>query len=61
MNGKEIIELLRQNGWQLVRVRGSHHLLSDGVKTVPVPVHGKQDIGMGLLKAIEKQTGVKLK
>ncbi|MGX9726741.1 MAG: type II toxin-antitoxin system HicA family toxin [Candidatus Electronema sp. VV] len=61
MNGKEIIELLRQNGWQLVWVRGSHHLLSDGAKTVPVPVHSKQDIGMGLLKAIEKQTGVKLK
>ena len=61
MNGKEIIELLKQHGWQLVRVRGSHHLLSDGVRTVPVPVHGKHDIGIGLLRAIEKQTGVKLK
>jgi predicted RNA binding protein YcfA (HicA-like mRNA interferase family) len=28
---------------------------------VPVPVHGAKDIGIGLLKAIEKQTGVKLK
>ncbi|MDL1974056.1 MAG: type II toxin-antitoxin system HicA family toxin [Deltaproteobacteria bacterium] len=26
-----------------------------------MPVHGKKDIGVGLLKAIEKQTGVKLK
>jgi predicted RNA binding protein YcfA (HicA-like mRNA interferase family) len=61
VNGKEVIELLKQHGWQIVRVRGSHHLLSDGVRTIPVPVHGKQDIGTGLLKAIEKQTGVKLK
>ncbi|MCI5147999.1 MAG: type II toxin-antitoxin system HicA family toxin, partial [Candidatus Electrothrix sp. MAN1_4] len=28
---------------------------------IPVPVHGKKDIGIGLLKAIEKQTGVKLR
>lgn len=30
-------------------------------RSVPVPVHGAKDIGIGLLKAIEKQTGVKLK
>ncbi|MCI5143878.1 MAG: type II toxin-antitoxin system HicA family toxin [Candidatus Electrothrix sp. ATG1] len=61
MNGREIIKLLKQAKWQLVRVRGSHHLLSNGVKTISVPVHGKKDIGIGLLKAIEKQTGVKLR
>lgn len=61
MNGREIIKILKENDWQIVRVRGSHHLLSNGVKTVSVPVHGKKNIGIGLLKAIEKQTGVKLK
>ncbi|MCW5201416.1 type II toxin-antitoxin system HicA family toxin [Desulfobulbus sp. US1] len=61
MNGREIIKLLKQANWQIVRVRGSHHLLSNGVKTISVPVHGKKDIGIGLLKAIEKQTGVKLR
>jgi predicted RNA binding protein YcfA (HicA-like mRNA interferase family) len=60
MNGKEIIKILRQDNWQVVRVRGSHHLLAKGVKMVSVPVHGKKDIGIGLLRAIEKQTGVKL-
>jgi predicted RNA binding protein YcfA (HicA-like mRNA interferase family) len=35
-------------------------LLAKGVKMVSVPVHGKKDIGIGLLRAIEKQTGVKL-
>jgi len=29
-------------------------------KKVPIPVHGSKDIQIGLIKAIEKQTGVKL-
>jgi len=61
MNGREIIKILKESDWKIVRVRGSHHLLSNGVKTVSVPVHGKKNIGIGLLRAIEKQTGVKLK
>ena len=61
INGREIIKILKQVNWQIVWVRGSHHLLSNGIKTVTVPVHGKKDVGVGLLKAIEKQTGVKLK
>jgi len=61
MNAKEIIKRLKRKNWQVVRIRGSHHLLSNGLKTVSVPVHGKKDIGIGLLKAIEKQTGVKLR
>ena len=32
----------------------------EGLRAVPVPVHGTKDLGVGLLKAIEKQTGVKL-
>jgi predicted RNA binding protein YcfA (HicA-like mRNA interferase family) len=30
-------------------------------KAVPVPVHGTRDLGAGLLAAIQRQTGVKLK
>jgi predicted RNA binding protein YcfA (HicA-like mRNA interferase family) len=35
-------------------------MMKKGRVTVPVPVHGAQDLGIGLLKKIEKQTGVKL-
>lgn len=60
MNGKDVIKKLKENGWEEIRVRGSHHLLrKDGV-TVPVPVHGARDIGLGLLKKIAKDTGVPL-
>ena len=63
MNGKQVIARLKKEGWILVRVEGSHHIMEkEGMpRGVPVPVHGGKDIGVGLLKAIEKQTGVKLK
>ncbi|MEI6269047.1 MAG: type II toxin-antitoxin system HicA family toxin [Methylococcaceae bacterium] len=37
-------------------------MAKEGVlRGVPVPVHGTKDMRLGLLKVIEKQTGVKLK
>jgi predicted RNA binding protein YcfA (HicA-like mRNA interferase family) len=60
MNGKQIIKKLKQEGWQILRINGSHHRLGKKEARVTVPVHGKRDIGSGLLKAIEKLTGVKL-
>lgn len=61
MNGKQIIAQLKKQGWTLKRVKGSHHLMQKDGKTVPVPVHGTEDIKPGLLAVLEKQTGVKLK
>ncbi len=61
MNGKQIIKILKAHGWTLDRIEGSHHVLMNGARAVPVPVHGAKDLKIGLLKDIEKQTGVKLK
>lgn len=60
MNGKQVIRILERSGWTPARVNGSHHMMRKGSVTVPVPVHGTRDLGVGLLKKIEKQTGVKL-
>jgi predicted RNA binding protein YcfA (HicA-like mRNA interferase family) len=61
MTGAEITARLKENGWMLDRIHGSHHIMvKDGI-AVPVPVHGKRDIGAGLLAAIQRQSGVKLK
>lgn len=61
MNGKEVVALLKKNGWEHTSTRGSHYKMEkDGYRPVPVPVHGNKDLGIGLLKAIEKQTSVKL-
>jgi predicted RNA binding protein YcfA (HicA-like mRNA interferase family) len=61
VNGKEVIAKLKASGWTLERVNGSHHILAKAGKAVPVPVHGTRDLGPGLLAAIARQTGDKLK
>jgi predicted RNA binding protein YcfA (HicA-like mRNA interferase family) len=61
MNGKDVIARLRAAGWQLDRVQGSHHILCKDGRAVPVPVHGTRDLGAGLLAAIQRQSGLKLK
>jgi len=63
MNGKQVIAQLKQDGWTLIRITGSHHIMrKEGVlRDVPVPVHGSKELGIGIIKAIEKQSGVKLR
>lgn len=61
MNGKQIIKLLQAQGFQLLRINGSHHILGNGMRKVTVPVHGTSDVKVGTLASIEKQSGVKLK
>ena len=60
INSRELIRLLEAAGWQLVRVRGSHHQFKNpakpGLVTVP---HPKKDLGTGLVKAILKQAGIR--
>lgn len=63
MNAKEVISKLKAEGWQLARIEGSHHIMEKAgyLRPVPVPVHGTKDLSIGLIKAIERQSGVKLK
>ncbi len=60
MIGKQVLKILSENGWRILRINGSHYRLGKGNLKTSVPVHGKRDLGVGLIKAIEKQTGVKL-
>ncbi len=59
MTGKELVKLLKQNGWQLDRISGSHHIMVKGSKTISVPVHGKKELGKGIKQAILKKAGIK--
>ena len=63
MNGKQVIAKLKAAGWTIDRINGSHHIMTkEGQpRAVPVPVHGRKDLGQALIKAIERQTGVNLK
>jgi len=59
MSGKELVKLLMKEGWKLDRTEGSHHILMKKDKTLSVPVHGKKDLGKGLLHALMKQGGLR--
>lgn len=60
LSGKKIIQILHKRGWEVESQRGSHVKLIKGNKMTVVPLHGNRDLGRGLIKAIEKQTGEKL-
>ena len=59
IRGKELIAALRRAGFQVIRVKGSHHYLShpDGRVTV-IPVHAGETIGPGLLLKILQDTEI---
>lgn len=57
MKDKDLLKLLKKNGWELKRVQGSHHIMCKDDKIESIPVHGK-DVPKGLLKAILKRTGL---
>jgi len=61
MTGKEAVKQLKKLGWKLDRIHGSHHIMVKGSQTEPIPVHGNKDLPTGLLHAIAKRTGLKIK
>lgn len=58
MKDKDLLKLLKQNGWNVRRIQGSHHILEKHGETISLPVHGK-DIKPGLFNSIMKRAGLK--
>ncbi|MBF0465396.1 MAG: type II toxin-antitoxin system HicA family toxin [Nitrospirae bacterium] len=60
ISGKALCRLLEENGWQLRRVNGSHHIYAkDGFITrISVPVHGNEPLKTGLQKHLIKIAGI---
>ncbi len=58
-SGKELISILRKFGFEVIRIKGSHHFLKhiDGRATV-IPVHSNENIGIGLFMKILKDTEI---
>ena len=59
MESKELIRLVEEDGWQLRRVRGSHHQFKhprkSGLVTIP---HPKKDMPVGTVRNILRQAGI---
>jgi predicted RNA binding protein YcfA (HicA-like mRNA interferase family) len=60
MKVREVIRLLEQNGWALVRTKGSHRHFRHSVKPGTVTVAGKMglDVPIGTLNSILKEAGL---
>jgi predicted RNA binding protein YcfA (HicA-like mRNA interferase family) len=55
----ELIKLLLAAGWQLDRIRGSHHVFTHAARPGHVVVpHPKKELGRGLIAAIKRQAGI---
>lgn len=52
LTGKEMLKFLQLQGFAIVRVRGSHHVLARGAQRTSVPVHGNQPLKIGTLRSI---------
>jgi predicted RNA binding protein YcfA (HicA-like mRNA interferase family) len=57
----ELIRLLEQDGWRLVRTKGSHRQFKNPSRPGTVTVAGKPSLGIppGTLNSILKQAGLK--
>lgn len=56
LSGKVMIRHLKKMGFNVARVKGSHHILihEDG-RITTIPVHKNEDISKGLLSKILKE------
>jgi predicted RNA binding protein YcfA (HicA-like mRNA interferase family) len=62
MKSREIISFLLRDGWVQVSQKGSHVQFKHPTKKGRVTVaHPEQDVPIGTLKSIEKQSGLKLR
>lgn len=56
LNGYEVIEIFKQFGFVVVRIKGSHHILrrvlEGQVQTLNIHVHGRTPLKTGMLHGI---------
>ena len=59
LTARQLIAILNKHGFVLDRQSGSHavYIHPDGRRTT-VPIHGKRDLGKGLLRQIMKDAGL---
>jgi predicted RNA binding protein YcfA (HicA-like mRNA interferase family) len=51
-SGKDLVRFLQSQGFAVIRVTGSHHIMQRGAQHTSVPVHGNQTLKIGTLRSI---------
>jgi len=61
MTAKQIEKLVKNNGWYLVRQKGSHKIYKNKTISgiVVIPFHGKKDLPKGTEQSILKKAEIK--
>lgn len=57
---KQVEKIIRADGWKLVRITGSHYQYEKAgyESTIEVPNHNEKDLSAGVMKNLEKITGL---
>ena len=59
-SSREIIKILEQNGWHLIKVEGDHwHFKHNIIKGKVTVTHPVKDVNIKVIKGIELQSGLK--
>lgn len=58
VTGPEMCRFLERQGFQLLRVRGSHHFFAREDIHTSVPVHGNRPLKIGTLRSILRDIGI---
>ena len=60
LTGKELAKLLERHGWQLARVRGSHHFYTKPGRPerLSIPIHGSSTLKPGLQRRLVRTAGL---
>lgn len=60
ISGKDLARILERNGWQRLRIHGSHHIYGrpGSIVRLSVPVHGNRPLKAGLLNHLLKMAGL---
>lgn len=55
-DSRKIIKRLKEEGYELISIRGSHHKFRKGEKVLIIP-HPKRDLPLGTARALAKDAG----
>jgi predicted RNA binding protein YcfA (HicA-like mRNA interferase family) len=59
INANQLIKIMEQEGFKVIRQKGSHVILINQEKTrIVIPMHPGKDIKPGLLRTILREAGV---
>jgi predicted RNA binding protein YcfA (HicA-like mRNA interferase family) len=60
VSGKELARRLEQNGWNLLRIHGSHHIYGKpgSIVRLSIPIHRNKPLKAGLLRHLLKMSGL---